>query len=66
MMKKIRTSSVVALLALISLVAQAFSDKSTGFSISAPAVGIAGITIVLVLAFAISREDNHSKNKQED
>jgi hypothetical protein len=66
MIKKIRTSSIVALLALISLIAQAFSDKSNGFSISAPVVGIAGITIVLVLAFAFSREDDRGKHKQED
>jgi len=66
MMKKIRTSSIIALLALISLIAQAFSQKPAGFSISAPVVGIAGITIVLILAFAISREDHKSNHKQEE
>jgi Na+(H+)/acetate symporter ActP len=66
MIKKLRTSSVYALLAFISLIAQAFSEKQEGFSISAPVVGIAGITIVLVLAFAFSREDRKSNHKQEE
>jgi hypothetical protein len=66
MIKKLRTSSIFALLALISLLAQAFSGKPEGFSISAPVVGIAGITIVLVLAFAFSREDHRSNHKQEE
>jgi hypothetical protein len=66
MIKKLRTSSIFALLALISLLAQAFSGKQEGISISAPVVGIAGITIVLVLAFAFSREDHRSNHKQEE
>jgi small neutral amino acid transporter SnatA (MarC family) len=65
MKRTLRTSSIIALLALISILAQAFSGMNSGFSISAPAIGISGITIVLVLAFAISREDNKSNHKQE-
>ena len=61
MKRKLRSSSIVTLLAFISLLAQAFSSKQEGYSISAPAVGIAGITIILILAFAFSREDDKSK-----
>jgi hypothetical protein len=66
MKSKIKLSSVIALLALISILAQAFSGTNNGFSLNAPTIGIAGITIVLVLAFAFSREDDKSNHKQEE
>jgi hypothetical protein len=65
MKKTLRTSSIIALLAMISILIEAFSETKGGFSIGAPAIGIAGITIVLVLAFAFSREDHKSNHKQE-
>ncbi|MEI6747940.1 MAG: hypothetical protein ACOYMF_05875 [Bacteroidales bacterium] len=65
MKRTLRLSSVIALLALISLIAQAFYLTKTGFHVNAPVIGIVGIAIVLILAFAFSHEDNKSDDQQE-
>jgi hypothetical protein len=66
MKKRLRTSSVIALLALISILILAFSGTNNGYSISAPTIGVAGITIVLILAFAFSREDQKGNHEREN
>jgi hypothetical protein len=66
MKKTLSLSSVITLLALISLLAQAFTGPKEGIDISAPVIGIAGISIILILAFAFSREDHKNNHKQEE